>query len=416
MGKHRCKRLAALVLAVTLTLPLVGCGTHAHELTEDIRPQTIDTSTDLTDGGKAVAAFALALLQNTDAGYKSTLLSPMSALYALGMTANGASGDTLTELEGVMGMTLEELNDYLYTFRMSLPEKNSGVTLSLADSLWLRDIFLADEEFLRTCVNYYDAEVYSSAFDESLVTDVNRWVEKHTDGLIDGLLTEAPSAQTMLYLVNAAAFEGKWQTPYDSDSVVDGVFNALDGAKQEAAFLCGTETIYLSGYGAEGFLKPYADGRYAFAALLPEEGTTLSELLSTLSGEKLYALLSEHQYATVETAMPKFTGETSLSLRQTLKDMGVNDLFDMNAADLRQMGSAPNDQLYVSDVLQRTYIEVSEKGTKAAAATVVDSNGAASPPAQEDVKHITLDRPFLYILVDTHACLPIFAGTVTALS
>lgn len=414
MKKHMYRRVAALLLAAALALSMTACGTHAQELTADIQSQTLDTSTDLLGGGAAVSSFTLSLLQNTDAGRKSTLLSPLSALYALGMTANGASGDTLLELEGVTGMELSELNSYLYTYRMSLPENSKQASLSLANSAWLRDIFLAGEDFLRACVNYYDAEVYTSAFDESLVTDVNRWVEKRTDGLIDGLLTEAPSAQTMLYLINAAAFEGAWQTPYDT--AVDGVFNALDGSRQEAAYLHSQETIYLTGYGAEGFLKPYADGRYAFAALLPEEGTTLAELLRTLSGEKLYALLSEHQYATVEAAMPKFTGETSLSLCQALKAMGVNDLFDIGAADLRQMGSAPNDQLYVSDVLQRTYIEVSEKGTKAAAATVTDSNSAAPPPAQEDVKHITLDRPFLYMIVDTHACLPIFAGTVTSLT
>lgn len=411
MRKRVYKRLAALVLAAALSLPLTGCGIHARELTADIRQQTFDTATDLAEGGEAVSAFALALLQNTDAGRKSTLLSPLSALYALGMTANGASGDTLTQLEGVTGMTLAELNDYLYTFRMSLPDSEGGTTLALADSLWMRDIFLANEDFLRACVNYYDAEVYSSAFDGSVVADVNRWVEKHTGGMIEQLLEEPPSAQTMLYLVNAAVFDGKWQTPYKKANICDGVFNALSGEKQPATFLRGTETIYLSGYGAEGFLKPYADGRYAFAALLPEAGTTLAELLSTLNGEKLYALLSEHQYATVVATMPKFTGETSLSLRSALQAMGVTDLFDMTAADLRQMGSAPNDQLHVGDVLQKTYIAVDEKGTKAAAATSVNTNDAAAMPE----KYITLDRPFLYMIVDTHACLPLFTGTVTEL-
>ncbi len=411
MHKRVYRRLAALVLAASLALPLTGCGIHARELTADIRQQTFDTATDLAEGGEDVAAFALALLQNTDAGRKSTLLSPLSVLYALGMTANGASGTTLTQVEDITGMTLAELNDYLYTFRMSLPEKGKDTTLALSNSLWMRDVFRAEEDFLRTCVDYYGAEVYSSPFDGTFVSDVNDWVEKHTDGLIDELLTEEPSPRTMMYLINTAVFDGKWQEPFNSDANWDGTFLALNGEKQEAAYMSGCEHIYLSGHGAEGFLKPYGDGRYAFVALLPEEGTTLAELLSSLDGQKLYELLCDHRYEQVQVDIPRFTGSTDIDLRQALEEMGVTDLFDSTAADLRLLGSANGDQLYVSGVCHKTCIEVTEKGTKAAAVTSVDVNTADAMVE----KHITLDRPFLYLIVDTHACLPLFAGTVTEL-
>lgn len=407
------KRLAALLLAAALALPLTGCGIHARELTADIRQQTFDTATDLAEGGEDVSAFALALLQNTDAGRKSTLLSPLSVLYALGMTANGASGDTLTQLEDVTGMALAELNDYLYTFRMSVPEQSKNTTLALSNSLWMRDVFRAEEDFLRTCVDYYGAQVYSSPFDSSFVSDVNGWVEKHTDGLIDELLTEEPSPRTMLYLINTAVFDGKWQEPFDSGAGWDGVFLALNGQKQDASYMSGGVSISLSGYGAEGFLKPYGDGRYAFVALLPEENTTLAELLSGLNGEKLYALLSDHRYEQVQVDIPRFTGTTDIDLHQALEEMGVTDLFDSTAADLRLLGSASDDQLYVGSVLHKTCIEVDEKGTKAAAVTSVEVNNTSDEPTPE--KHITLDRPFLYMIVDTHACLPLFAGTVTEL-
>lgn len=415
MNLHTIRRIAALALCALLILSLPGCGMEAQELTEDIRGQSIDTSTQLSAGGEAVADFTLSLLKSTGASRESTLLSPLSALCALGMTASGAGGETLAQIESAVGMELTELNDYLYTFRMSLPEGDKKTGLSLANSLWLRDIFRVEDDFLRLCVNYYDAQVYTSAFDESLVDDVNRWVAKHTDGRIDQLLTEAPGQRTMLYLLNAATFTGAWETAYGQDDVYSGQFTALDGAKQEAAFMRSRETVYLSGYGAEGFLKHYSGGRYALVALLPEEGTTLGELLTSLTGEQLYTLLSDHRYATVEAALPRFSGETTLSLQTALEAMGVTDLFDISTADLRQMGSAPNDQLYVGDVLQKTYLQVDESGTKAAAATLMDTNDGAAP-TPEDVKHITLDRPFLYMIVDTHVCLPIFAGTVTSLA
>ena len=204
------KRIAALLLALLTVLPLLGCGIRAQELTRDIQPQGLDTSTDLSAGGTAVTSFALSLLQSSDAGRTARLLSPLSVLYALGMTANGASGETLKQIETAAGMSLTELNDYLYTFRMSLPANSKSARLSLADSLWLRDVFRAEDDFLRACVNYYGAEVYRSAFDATLPSDVNAWVEKHTDGMIDAILPEeAPSELTMLSLINAAAFDAK---------------------------------------------------------------------------------------------------------------------------------------------------------------------------------------------------------------
>lgn len=409
------KRIAALLLALLTVLPLLGCGIRAQELTRDIQPQGLDTSTDLSAGGTAVTSFALSLLQNTDAGRTARLLSPLSVLYALGMTANGASGETLKQIENAAGISLTELNDYLYTFRMSLPANSKSARLSLADSLWLRDVFRAEDDFLRACVNYYGAEVYRSAFDATLPADVNAWVEKHTDGMIDAILPEdAPSEVTMLYLINAAAFDAKWETSYEKGSVRSGTFHSADGAEQDAEFMWGEENIYLSGHGATGFLKPYAGGRYAFAALLPDEGVTLAEFLSGLNGTKLYDLINQHHYSKVETALPKFTGSTELELIPTLETMGITDLFDLSAADLRGLGSTANNTLYVSAVRHSTFIEVDESGTRAAAVTAVEANTNADEPGPE--QQVVLDRPFLYMIVDTHACLPIFVGTVTTLA
>jgi len=239
-------------------------------------------------------------------------------------------------------------------------------------------------------------------------------VEKHTDGMIDAILPEeAPSELTMLYLINAAAFDAKWETAYEKGSVLSGTFHSADGAEQDAEFMWGEESIYLSGHGATGFLKPYAGGRYAFAALLPDEGTSLAELLSGLNGTKLYDLINQHHYSKVETALPKFTGSTELELIPALEAMGITDLFDLSAADLRSMGSAANNSLYVSGVRHSTFIEVDENGTRAAAVTAVEANTKADDTGPK--QQVVLDRPFLYMIVDTHACVPLFMGTVTSM-
>ncbi len=410
------KRITTLVLALVLLLSLPGCGVRAQELTADFEPQVMDTTTDLTAGGEAVTDFALSLLREERSGSVSVLLSPVSILNALGMVANGASGTTLKQIETATGMSLHQLNDFLYTYRMSLPADSKTCKAALANSAWLRDTFRVEDAFLRSCVNYYSAEVYRSAFDGGLVTDLNRWVSKKTDGMISDLLEKEPGAQTMLYLVNAACFDAKWETPYTKENVrTDGIFTSASGKRQTADYLDSHETIYLSGNNVSGFLKPYDGGKYAFVALVPDEGVTLADYLRTLTGEHLYQLITDHHYADVQASIPKFTARSELELEEPLRAAGISDLFDVSAADLRGLGSAPNgNTLYVNSVLHKTYLELDENGTKAAAATSLDVNAGAAPPS-EDVKTVTLDRPFLYMVVDTHACVPLFMGTVTSM-
>lgn len=410
------KKRATVLLALLMILPMAGCGVRAQELTKDIEPQALDTTTDLTAGGEAVTAFALSLLRSERAATEGVLISPVSVLNALGMVANGAGGDTLKQLETAAGMSLNQLNDFLYTYRMSLPAAYKSCAVSLANSAWIREDFRVEDDFLRSCVNYYGAEMYRSAFDGSLVTDLNRWVSQKTDGMIDRLLEQAPDVLTMLYLVNAACFDARWDTPYTKADLRTGLpFTAADGTQQTADYLTGTESIYLSGNNVTGFVKPYDGGKYAFVALLPDEGVTLADYLENLTGEHLYKLITDHRSADVQVSIPKFSAQSELELKEPLKDMGITDLFNVSTADLRSIGSAPSgNNLYVFSVLHKTYLELDENGTKAAAATSLEVNAGAALPS-EDVKTVTLDRPFLYMIVDTHACVPLFMGTVTSM-
>ena len=396
------KRATALLLALLMILPMAGCGVRAQELTKDIEPQALDTTTDLTAGGEAVTAFALSLLRSERAATEGVLISPVSVLNALGMVANGAGGDTLKQLETAAGM--------------SLPAACKSCTVSLANSAWVREDFRVEDDFLRSCVNYYGAEMYRSAFDGSLVTDLNRWVSQKTDGMIDRLLEQEPDVLTMLYLVNAACFDARWDTPYTKADLRTGLpFTAADGTRQTADYLTGTESIYLSGNNVTGFVKPYDGGKYAFVALLPDEGVTLADYLENLTGEHLYKLITDHRSADVQVSIPKFSAQSELELEEPLKDMGITVLFNDSTADLRSIGSAPSgNNLYVFSVLHKTYLELDENGTKAAAATSLEVDAGDAPPS-EDVKTVTLDRPFLYMIVDTHACVPLFMGTVTSM-
>ena len=404
------KRATALLLALLMILPMAGCGVRAQELTKDIEPQALDTTTDLTAGGEAVTAFALSLLRSERAATEGVLISPVSVLNALGMVANGAGGDTLKQLETAAGMSLNQLNDFLYTYRMSLPAACKSCTVSLANSAWVREDFRVEDDFLRSCVNYYGAEMYRSAFDGSLVTDLNRWVSQKTDGMIDRLLEQAPDVLTMLYLVNAACFDARWDTPYTKADLRTGLpFTAANGTQQTADYMTGTESIYLSGNNVTGFVKPYDGGKYAFVALLPDEGVTPESLLQRQGF--LAELTGDYNAAELVWSVPKFDVKSSTGLNEALRSLGVTDAFDGTKADftpLTDNGAA------VDSVMQAARVKIDEDGVEAAAYTELvcaDSAMMEVPPTVE----MELDRPFLFVIFDYNN-VPLFVGTVNTVA
>ena len=149
-----------------------------------------------------------------------------------------------------------------------------------------------DREFLAAAAGWYKAEVFPSRFDAAAVKEINGWVEKNTHGMIDGIVEEF-SDTAMLCLVNALALEAEWETIYREDQVWENrVFTAEDGRKQSATLMSSSEWSYLEDAGAQGFQKPYAGGRWAFAALLPDEGTALEDYLNPLTGARLRQVLA----------------------------------------------------------------------------------------------------------------------------
>ncbi len=268
--------------------------------------------------------------------------------------------------------------------------------------------FEPSEDFLADCASFARAEVFAREFGEAACRDLNAWVSEHTDGMIDGIL-ERVNSDDIMYLVNALAFEADWEEDYREFQLRDGVFHAADGDKT-VQMMYSMENTYLECEGFTGFMKPYKGGRYAFAALLPDEGTGLDGLVSSLTGETLAAALADAQDATVETAMPSFSSEYKAELSETLINMGMTDAFDKERADFTGMGSSPLGNIFINRVLHKTFIDVTPLGTRAGAATVVEINAEGDMLVE---KSVVLDRPFLYMIVDTEYNIPLFIGAMT---
>lgn len=412
------KRTISIILLAVMALNLGACTWNAkpaetiscEDLLCDLPEGTVGTMEDLTPGTTGLPGFAVRLLQAGMEEGKNALLSPLSVMYALAMTANGAKGETLRQMESVLGMSASQLNVYLYNYAKTLEDADGK--LKLANSIWFTDHerFAVEQPFLQTVKDHYDASVYRVPFDDITCRDINNWVKEKTDGLIPEILDEIPE-EAVMYLVNALAFEAKWQETYERGDVRDAVFTLEDGTTREIKLMDSAESLYLETGNATGFIKKYEGGVYAFAALLPND-CTVAELVASLDGTQLQQLLENPQQTTVLAAIPKFETAYSTEMSEVLKAMGMPDAFDHSKADLTGLGYSTDGNLFINRVLHKTFISVGEQGTKAGAATVVEVTDECAAVHDEVTKTVFLDRPFVYMLIDTDTCTPIFIGTM----
>jgi serine protease inhibitor len=212
-----------------------------------------------------------------------------------------------------------------------------------------------------------------------------------------------------MYLINALVFDAEWQKIYNKNRVYEDTFHSNDG-DQTVTMMRSKEIKYLKDKKATGFIKPYADG-YSFVALMPNEGVAIEDYIKSLKGSSFIKTVSNPKEGVVNAAMPKFSSEYRLEMIEVLKALGMTDAFDGDTADFSRLGHSPEGNLYVSNVIHKTYIKVDERGTKAGAATVVEVT-PSSAKAEERYYTVTLDRPFVYAVIDNETNLPLFIGTV----
>ena len=366
----------------------------------------------------AQTGFYLNLFQQAEkeSPEENILVSPYSVMQALAMTANGADGSTKAEMELALGgLPLNDLNQYLYTQRTNQPNEDT-CKLTTANSIWYRNDknrLHVLPEFLQVNADYYGADAFSAPFNDSTVKDINNWCSDKTDGMIPELIDKLDYS-TVMCLINAVTFDAKWDMPYNSEyDVHEQSFTAWDGTIQTADMLCSShESLYLADEHAEGFYKYYAGRKYAFAALLPEEGLSVEEYISGLTAESLQNTLANPEYTTVLTKMPKFSYDYEITLNNALMGMGMQEAFTPEA-NFSKTASTSSGMLYISEVMHKTHIDVTEEGTRAAAVTGVFATDTAVPM---EPKSSTLDRPFVYMIVDMENHLPVFMGAVKSIS
>ncbi len=408
------KRLIALVLAVSmLCISLFACDEDTvldtlesifgeDEKTEELT-KNIDFEPSVTGDVKvpdSLLDFALELFSEC-ADDKNAVMSPYSVIHALCLAQNGASGQTLSEFEEVFGIKRDNLEEFL---KISLVSK--GKELKVANSVWIRDSFRENikEDFLTASKKDFASEVFVTAFDDNTLRKINDYILKNTEGLIENALDKIED-DTVMFLINTVYFKAEWKEAY-SDSKYEDSFTNLDGSKSKVEYMNSKESKYISDGKSQGFIKEYAGGKYAFAAILPSENVKLDDYVDSLTGKGLKDMLSNPTKLTVAAKLPKFETKFKAELKEALTDMGLEKAFDRNA-DFSEMS---DDDLFISRVIHDAVIKVDEKGTEAAASTIVDvkNEGMIVPD-----KTVYLDRPFLYVIFDTETYAPVFMGQIT---
>ncbi len=379
------------------------------DLMTGLTSEQIDVLDDMTDGNTAYMNFALELFKKSyENDSSNTLISPLSAIYALGLVANGADSETLIQMENAFGISVNDLNNYLYSYAMKLRRNDS---LSIANSIWFANDnrIVVDPDFLQKNADYYNAAAYKADFkNPETVNEINKWVSDNTKGMIPTIINQIPE-NAVMYLINALAFEDEWYKQYNKFNVRNGEFTLENGDKKDVEFMYSEEGTFLQDDNATGFIKHYK-GKYAFVALLPNEGISVNDYISRLTGEKIQSILKNKSYKTVYASLPKFETKFEFSLVDILQSMGITDAFNPNIADFSKIGDAYH--LHISDAFQKTYISVGELGTKAGAVTVIEMAPESAPDPME-IEYVYLNRPFVYMLIDTETNTPFFIGAYT---
>lgn len=358
---------------------------------------------------------------------ENLILSPLSLQYALAMTANGASGETLQEIIDFLGYGedgIDALNAYCKKLLEQLPAVDLNVSLKLTDALLVNDKFPLQDGFKNTVKSNYYAAVDNMDFTDpdQIAARINDWASRSTNGFIDKVLEASEiSADAVAYLMNALYFKAKWsgsvyESMFPESNTKDSDFTLPGGGKTKVPLMFTVSYFkYAQMDGYKVLALPYEGGKFYMYVLLPDEND-LEGLMEKIQGTSLHSLTSAlRQDAEVHVKLPKFDIENKFNLSESLEAMGVKKAFSMGEAEFDGMFQRDDYDYAISKVIQKARIAVDEWGTEAAAVTVVEMSAADPGPGNEEPKkfYFYADHPFLFFIGEATSGTILFEGAFT---
>ncbi len=422
MSCHRAIFLVVLLL-VTATMSLLGGCNPDDEIVAPVglapRKVSAEPSTSLdqrlVDGNMAFGFRILQALLEKGEHHNNIFISPTSISIALAMTANGADGDTFREIMETLQlpeMDLDEFNGAFADLQSVLRNSDPEGELNVANSLWARQGVSLNEQFLQRNQDYFAAAFDTLDFEKpGAASAINRWVEQQTRGKIKKIIERPIDPQTFLFLINALYFNGAWSNEFDPQNTREIPFTLPDGTGKDHPVMFREGVYhYFQGNDFEAIRLPYGKNRrVGMTVFLPAVGSSLAEFCRKIEPENWAEWQLSFKKMEGEIGLPRFQFEYDIALKEILKKMGMESAFEPQRADFSKMITALPGP-YISEVKHKTYIDVDEKGTEAAAVTSVECE---STSVEVDRFNMIVDRPFFFTIIDEKTGVILFIGAVS---
>ncbi len=399
------------LIAVILFLILIsaGCSKNVHQ---DPVPADIvltQKSAGLVTAGNSFTFNLLKIVPSS--GGHNVMVSPLSISLAISMVLNGAEGDTKSAIINTLGLgtlTPEEIDQIWLDLVGALKLADSKVVMNIANSIWIRKNYPVLDNFIQVNKKYYDAQVTELDFDQSALSTINAWVNAKTNAKIPKILDQI-SADEIMFLINAIYFNGKWKVQFEKSNTVSGSFSPFSGSAVTVPFMKIKEQYgYSEQSGYRALKMPYGRGKFNMVLLLPDIGQSADQLIQQMSDASWASLKTALNMKTkVDVWMPRFKFEWAGDLNDILSSLGMAVAFSSTQASFPKINAT--DRLFITKVKHKTYIDVNEEGTEAAAATSIGIGVTSVGPGAAEF-HAT--RPFLFFITEEDTGAILFAGKV----
>ena len=341
----------------------------------------------------------------------NVFISPLSVSMALNMTLNGAVGATADEMRTALreaGYSTADINAYSRELREALLRADPKTTIGIANSIWYRQGATIKAPFIEANRTFYDAEVEALDFTSpTAVSTINGWCARKTNNRIKKILEEIPS-NAFMYLINAVYFKGTWKTRFEKKRTFSTTFRRADGSTQKVQMMSLKDTFRCASSDVCDYLEmDYGNHAFSMVIMLPKDGKTTRDAMAALDGQTWAKAMESLAEAYVIVKLPRFKAECEYPMHEhILPDMGMKLPFNPELADLS--GIADVTGLFISKVIHKTFVQVDEEGTEAAAVTSVDIMATGESPMQV----FTVDRPFLFVIREKSTGVILFIGEI----
>ena len=341
----------------------------------------------------------------------NVFISPLSVSMALNMTLNGAVGATADEIRAALresGYSTADINAYSRELREALLRADPKTTIGIANSIWYRQGATVKAPFIEANRTFYDAEVQALDFSSpTAVGTINGWCARKTNNKIKEIVKQVDPT-TFMYLINAVYFKGAWTTRFEKKNTRSGNFRRADGSTQTVQMMNLMDTFRCASGDVCDYLEmDYGNHAFSMVIMLPKDGKTTQDVIATMDGKKWADAIQSLTLKEIHVLLPRFKAECEYPMHEhILPDMGMKLPFNSELADLS--GIADVTGLFISKVIHKTFVQVDEEGTEAAAVTSVDVMATGESPMQV----FTVDRPFVFAIREKSTGVILFIGEI----